>query len=74
MFAAPRQGIQFFGQKWIPLDSGPKSIFASKDGGKLRSGSDFWCSEKISHYMMTCTTFFRDSESKAKKLRGVTRV
>ena len=50
-----------------------KSNFATKDGGKLRSGSDFWFSEKISYYEMTFITFFRDSNSEAKKLSGVTR-
>ena len=71
------KGGPFFRQiwhNWIPVGFGSKSIFESKGGGKLRSGSEFWYSEKISYYMMTFTTFFRDSESKAKKLRGQTRM
>ena len=69
------KGGPFFRQiwhNWIPVGFGSKSIFESKGGGKLRSGSEFWYSEKISYYMMTFTTFFRDSETKAKKLMGGT--
>mgnify|MGYP006993896079 CR=1 FL=1 len=45
------------------MDPAPKSIFSPKGGGKLSSGSDFGCSEKLSYFMMTFTKFLRDSES-----------
>ena len=70
---APKKYFFHFAEMGF-IDSGPKSIFASKSQGKLRSGSDFWYSEKISYYILTTATFFLHSESETKKLRGKTRV
>ena len=56
------------------MDSGPKTIFLSKDAAKGRKVADSFFVGRIPYYMVTSATLFCESEAKKKKLMGGTSV
>ena len=61
-------------QKVIPVDSGPKSFFSSKDAANWRKSVDSFFVGKTSYYMVTPATSFFDADSNLEKLVGGGRV